>query len=229
MVRALAIKELRETRIEWILGAAWMFVVAMDAMRIPILPESFRVPILPSSQRGEIPFVGAQIASSVGVGMAFIGAALGLRQTVGELRRGTYPLTLHLPLSWRAIFAVKIAVGLALVCGLGAAALGVISIWAATPGHHPSPFEWSMTCSAWRVWFAAPIVYLGGIATGLLPARWFGTRLFPLIAAGALTFALTMLSELGLIEPILFFALAIAAMVVFAIVIDHLIAIRDFA
>ena len=39
-----------------------------------------------------------------------------------------------------------------------------------------------MTGPAFRAWGVLPLVYLGAFASGLRPARWFGTRLFPLAA-----------------------------------------------
>ncbi len=41
-----------------------------------------------------------------------------------------------------------------------------------------------MTEPAWRVWLALPVVYLAAFLSGLLPARWRGVRLLPLVAAG---------------------------------------------
>ncbi len=36
-----------------------------------------------------------------------------------------------------------------------------------------------MTDMAWLVWTVLPVVYLGAFLTGLLPARWLGTRALP--------------------------------------------------
>ena len=65
--------------------------------------------------------------------------------------------------------------------------------WAAVPGHHPSPFEWSMTGRAWRLVFLMPLLYLGAFLSGLRPARWFGTRLLPLVAAAVFLLLLNIL------------------------------------
>ena len=53
---------------------------------------------------------------------------------------------------------------------------------AAAPRTHPGPFEWSMTESALRLWLILPLVYLGAFFSGLRPARWFGSRLLPLLS-----------------------------------------------
>ena len=39
-----------------------------------------------------------------------------------------------------------------------------------------------MTDSAFRVWLRMPLIYLGAFASGIRPARWFGSRLLPLIS-----------------------------------------------
>jgi hypothetical protein len=227
MIRALAMKELRETAWIWLLAAAWIFVVAMDAMRIPLLPEWLRPVVSTEGEGFMIPFVSNQIAVGIGKALGVLGIALGIRQSAGELWTGTYPLLLHLPTSRRKSVGTKIAVGVALVWGLGAAALGALCAWAATPGTHASPFEWGMTEDAWRTWFAAPIVYLGSFATGLMPARWFGTRLFPLLSAVAATVVL--LSAPWPTPLFLFLAAACGIAACYVIVIGHLVAVRDFS
>ena len=68
---------------------------------------------------------------------------------------------------------------------LGCASMPIVlyGAWAAVPGHHASPFEWSMTGPAWRLTILMPLLYLGAFLSGLRPARWFGTRLLPLVAS----------------------------------------------
>ena len=57
------------------------------------------------------------------------------------------------------------------------------------PGTHASPFFWWMTANAWVALGFIAIVYPAAFLTGLRPARWFGTRLLPLAAAGPLAVA----------------------------------------
>jgi hypothetical protein len=52
-----------------------------------------------------------------------------------------------------------------------------------------------MTEPAWRMALLMPLLYLGAFLSGLRPARWFGTRLLPLVAA------VTVLSLLGGVLP----------------------------
>ena len=39
-----------------------------------------------------------------------------------------------------------------------------------------------MTWPAFQVWLLMPLAYLGAFASGIRPARWFGSRLLPLVA-----------------------------------------------
>ena len=84
------------------------------------------------------------------------------------------------------MIAAKLAVGggLYLLCGL--IAILSYAAWAATPGKHASPFLWWMTADAWKAWGVIVIVYLAAFLAGMRPARWFGTRLLPLVAGGVL-------------------------------------------
>lgn len=67
--------------------------------------------------------------------------------------------------------------------------------WAAIPGKHAGPFEWSMTAGAWRNCVLMLAIYLGGFFSGVYPGRWFGTRLLPLIGAGALAAACLLMAD----------------------------------
>jgi hypothetical protein len=230
MVRALAIKELRETAWIWLLAAAWLFAVAMDSMRMPILPEYVRNYLMTRYRpEAQIPFFSGEIATSIAMGMGLFAIALGIRQSAGESWTGTYPLILHLPMARQRLFGVKLAVGLALVWGLGAAALGAICWWAATPGTHGSPFEWDMTAEAWRAWFAMSLVYLGAFATGIWPTRWFGTRLFPLVSACMTAVAILSAASQEMVPTVAFVGAVVLAAAVYAVVIGHQIAVRDFS
>jgi hypothetical protein len=112
--------------------------------------------------------------------------ALGFRQTVGESAAGTYLFLLHRPASRLRLIGTKLAVGLGLYLVCAALPILGYALWAATPGTHAGPFEWSMTAEAWKVWLAVTIVYFGAVLSGIRPARWYGTRLLPLLGAGLL-------------------------------------------
>ena len=186
MWKALFVKELRQS--------LWILLPTLAAYAVFIL-EVTRVSILPSiisGMRGygygpnthEIPFVADQIPTIFVIITGLFATALGLWQAMGESFRGTYGMLLHLPLSRRKSIGFKLVWGAACVLGCGATVLLVLGLWAATPGTHASPFEWSMTWSSWWMLAVLPILYFGAFLSGVRPAHWYGTRLFPLLVAG---------------------------------------------
>ena len=190
MIRALAIKELRE--IAWIVAialAAYGCVVGLiisPAMvrgfgALPMFPTSMRPDIIYAADR-LFPFVQGNFYSHYGVISFVLAAAVGFRQSLGENRHGTYCFLLHRPMERRALFLTRILVGLGLLLFVAALPVLVLGIWAATPGTHPSPFEWSMTFPSWKVWGALTIIYLATFLCGIRQARWRGSRLAPLVA-----------------------------------------------
>lgn len=185
MWKALFVKELRQSLWITLPAAAAYLVFILEVTRVSILPSlinGMRYGYGPNTD--EIPFVGDQIPTNFGIVTGLFATALGLWQAMGESFRGTFGMLLHLPLSRRKTIGFKLAWGAACVLGCGATALLVLGLWAATPGTHASPFEWSMTWSSWWLLALQPILYLGAFLAGIRPSHWFGTRLFPLIAAG---------------------------------------------
>jgi len=134
----------------------------------------------------EIPFLDGSFLTSFCFVSVALAAALGLGQTVSESRWGTWLFLLHRPVSMWQVLAAKLAVGASLYLLCGLIAIFSYAAWAAMPGKHASPFMWWMTANAWKAWGVNAIVYLGAFLAGIRPARWFGTRLLPLAAAGVL-------------------------------------------
>jgi ABC-type transport system involved in multi-copper enzyme maturation permease subunit len=130
----------------------------------------------------DVPFVQDNFSTM----LFFIGAALaitlGFRQSAWEPFQGTALYLLHLPLTRRTIFLTKLLTGIGLLLGCTLLPILIYASWAAMPGTHPGPFEWSMTRPAFQVWLLLPLVYLGAFASGIRPARWVGSRLFPLFS-----------------------------------------------
>jgi uncharacterized membrane protein len=181
MLKALVLKELRET--------AWIALVALLA-HLAFVATYAGYAVLPFSSPSEvlyhIPFLDGSFLTSFCFISVALAAALGLRQTVVESRRGTWLFLLHRPVHVRRVLAAKLAVGggLYLICGL--VAILSYAAWAAMPGKHASPFFWWMTANAWKAWGVIAVVYLGAFLAGIRPAHWFGTRLLPLAAGGVL-------------------------------------------
>jgi hypothetical protein len=172
------------------------------------------LPLPPVSGARVIPFVtGDAIFPFVAVG-AVLAVALALRQTVGELVNNTFEFLLHRPARREALLAVKLATGLGwcVVCTLVPVLL--YAWWAATPGNHASPFQWSMTLPVFRALAVLSVLYLTAFLSGLRPASWFGTRVVPLIGGGMLAvllYAIPWSWGLGLLLLVLVDALIVDA------------------
>lgn len=178
-MRALAWKELREVFGITAIALAFYLSLAVNAMGARVFDW---VPGMPAGTTA-VPFVGGSFTAFFTFISVVFAAALGFRQSAWESSRGTFLFLLHRPLRRETIFLVKLATGVGVLLFCASLPIVVYGAWAAVPGHHASPFEWSMTESIWRLTFLLPLLYLGAFLSGLRPARWFGTRLLPLVAA----------------------------------------------
>jgi ABC-type transport system involved in multi-copper enzyme maturation permease subunit len=185
MIRALVLKELRETRLFAALALGLYFVYVSkltgrwDRLLTPLVGWAPGM----SGEKPDVPFVQGNFLSvyvCIGVALAI---ALGFRQSAWEPNQGTALYLLHLPLSRRAIYLTKLLTGLGLLLLCTLLPVVAYATWAAMPGTHQGPFEWSMTGEAFRSWLLMPLAYLGAFASGIRPARWIGSRLFPLVGA----------------------------------------------
>jgi hypothetical protein len=113
----------------------------------------------------------------LGVTLAVV---LGLRQSAWEGNQETWHFLLQQPLPRHTIILAKLATGVGLVLACSLVPILAYGAWAASPGTHASPFEWSMTWPTFRTWLTFPLVYLAAFATGIRPAQWYGSRLLPL-------------------------------------------------
>jgi hypothetical protein len=171
--RAMAMKELRETRgIALLTLAAYFLLVATLAS-----PWGARMRYIWPPFTSDGAWYGWFI--SISGAMAMI---LGLRQTLGESIPGVYPFLLHRPAGRCWLIGVKLFVGLTLYLLCAVLPILAYGIWAATPGTHPDPFEWSMTMPTWNFWFGMTLVYLGAFLAGIRPGRWYRSRILPLAA-----------------------------------------------
>ncbi len=182
MIKALAIKELRESlgvAILALLGMTWAMTNLMGIGLFGGLPN---VSSMYPGQSG-MAFVTDGFHFFAVLFIGGLAVALGLKQSTVENARGTYHYLLHRPVSRLVIFGTKVAVGVVLTLLLLAGSILCYANWAGTAGNQAAPFEWSMTLSAWKLALVLPLVYLGAFLSGLRPARWFGTRLAPLVSA----------------------------------------------
>jgi len=185
MIRALVIKELKET---WLLMAAaalaygWLLCGLTGwgpaAVETPT-SNMFFIWI----NRWGIPFVDGGFDNTFIVITGLLAITFGLLQSVRESRQATYLFLLHRPWPRWAFFLTKLAVGATIILVISSLPILIYARWAATPGNVPAPFEWSMTGPAWEIWLMMPLIYLGAFLSGLRPARWHATRLLPLAAS----------------------------------------------
>ncbi|MGA2060957.1 MAG: hypothetical protein ABSG67_10780 [Thermoguttaceae bacterium] len=181
MYKALVFKELRET-----IGIAIIAILAYLAgianlIGYTVLPFGM-VRAFPEPIQGAIPFQEREFFGWFMLVSVVFCLALGLRQTVGESRGGTWMFLLHRPISLRKLICIKMAVGVGLYFVVSAMAILIYAAWAATPGTHASPFYWWMTSLTWKVWFLIFPCYFGAFLSGIRPGRWIGTRLLPVPA-----------------------------------------------
>ena len=192
MVLAIVTKELRETRMlaALALGVYAIYVSKLTGHWNHLLTRTIGwLPGL-SGCLPDVPLVQdgfGVVYGTIGFSLAI---ALGFRQSVWELVQGTAPYLLHRPMSRRAIILTKLLAGggLLLMCTL--LPIVIYAGWAAMPGTHPGPFAWSMTAPLVHIWLVMPLVYLGAFASGIRPARWFGSRLLPLVSLAMPAFIL---------------------------------------
>ncbi|HEX4142333.1 MAG TPA: hypothetical protein VHY91_02190 [Pirellulales bacterium] len=189
MMRAIAIKELRETIGIAAIAVALYVAIVTSAAGIDLFQNLADFAGVNLNGGGPIPFIGGEFLSRYQLISAGLAIALAVRQSSWETSRGTYLFLLHRPAPRQMFFAGKIATGLVLLQLTAAIPILAFSVWAATPGTHPSPFEWSMTLPSWRAWICLPMVYCAAFASGLLPGRWRGQRLLPLLAGLMLYFS----------------------------------------
>lgn len=140
------------------------------------------------SRRTEIPFVSDLFSDWFVVVSGVCAIAIGLWQTMRESANSTYLFLLHRPIARNSVIATKLTVGTVLFLVVAVTPTLYFAVWAATPGTHASPFEWSMTLWAWEAICCVSLVYFGAFLSGLWPARWFGSRFFPLLAAIGIAF-----------------------------------------
>jgi hypothetical protein len=178
MIKALAIKELRESlgiTAVAALAMAWLVLACMGRNALYVL-------MYRSYDTNHIAFVGDGFFDWTAIFAGALAVMLGFKQSAWEVHHNTISFLFHRPLSRRLVLAIKLMVGALLVFSVLAVSIVIYGIWAATPGHLPAPFEWSMTLDSWKLACTLPLIYLGAFLSGIRPGRWFGTRLLPLVA-----------------------------------------------
>lgn len=183
MIRAIALKELREVSVFAGLGLLAFLLVATAHMGLnpgwPATPNYY-------------PFLGDSFRFQFGLVAVALAASIGLWQSLGDQWGGANLFLLHRPVSRRQLVGAKLALGLMAYLAVAAVPIVIYAAWARTPGSFAGPFFWSMTSETCETWAAGTAVYLGAFVAGLRPASWFGTRLAPLAAGLIVVFPLAM-------------------------------------
>jgi ABC-type transport system involved in multi-copper enzyme maturation permease subunit len=178
MIKALAIKELRESWGLAVLAALGMLWVVLSGMgRNPL-----QVLIGNQFDTHHIAFIGDDFYGWSWAFLGMLAILLGFKQSAWEVHHNTFYFLFHRPISRRQVLAVKLAIGVLLIAIILTTAILVYGAWAAVPGNLSAPFDWSMTWDSWLLLAVLPLVYLAAFLSGIRPGRWFGTRLAPLAA-----------------------------------------------
>ena len=202
MHRALAIKELRETG--WIALVALLLYATYfhPAMAIRLSPSAGSIGSM-GSMSDRIPFVADGLFTNFVMVTSLLAVALGFRQAVWESVMGTDKFLLHRPIGRTRLVGTKLLTGCSLLLVCSALPILLYGWWAATPGNHASPFEWSMTFPFWQACAVMSMVYLASFLSGIRPGRWYGSRLLPLVGTVAVAMFFSMAPWLSDLEFLL--------------------------
>jgi hypothetical protein len=226
MTTALLYKEFRETLPIAAVGLACLLLVALEAMGYSPLPNWFGGRFI-----GTIPFLGNndRFSSYFHMMAGGLALALGFWHALGDFWGEAHLFLLHRPVQRRSIYATKLLVGVVAYLLCAATPILLYGMWAATPGTHASPFEWSMTLPVWGAWFGMLTIYLGAFLSGLRPGAWVGTRLAPLAAAaGVLAVSTAMWWLSGSLAIAVYIVVLVAADIALAVAILETADARDF-
>lgn len=183
MFRAMAWKEWRQTRMVALIALA-VYGLLITSLVMPSATSDlplFRL-FFDASGLPDIPFVYDNFLGHYLWISLLMAVAIGFQQTLSESGHGTYLFLLHRPASRRWLIGMKLLVGVTTYLACAAIPILVYGGWAAT---HAMLFEWSMTLPHWHVWFVMTLPYLGAFLAGILPGRWYASRLLPLVASAA--------------------------------------------
>lgn len=167
--------------------------------------------------------------------VAAIASVLGLSMSLDDGLRGTWAFALFRPASRRAYIGAKLLVGGAVTLALSVLPVAVYSMWTATPGNVVAPFRWSLLQPAIEACGWSVVVFLGAFLSGIRPAKWWWSRLWPLVSS----VVLGMLFWLASLEPDFppaltataseYWGLCVGMVIVLSISILAVVEERDFA
>jgi hypothetical protein len=164
MLKALVWKEFRE------LLPMGTIAIGVQVLLICYAMNDWRVHHNPGNVAGTFPVL--YIAS-----MVFVLCA-GLWQGAREISQNTYQFLLQRPVTRTSVFGIKVGFG-ALVCIVaGLAPIVLFTAWAQNVVRRDE----DTVSTVWGLCGGAWLIYFGALLSGLWPARWYGSRFYPLLA-----------------------------------------------
>jgi hypothetical protein len=179
-MKTMILKELK-WNLKWALAGFGVYAVCLAALLLA--NHSDRVAIYEHSLDYDIQKVTL-------IGFPAFGLLLGFLQVFFESRRDSWAFLVHRPLSRRGIFWSKVIVGLILYFAAILIPSALFLLWLLQPGGLPVPFEWGVLLSPLSDLMAGVVYYFAGLLVGLRQARWYGSRLWPILAAILVSFLL---------------------------------------
>jgi hypothetical protein len=102
----------------------------------------------------------------------------GLWQGARELSQNTYQFLLQRPVTRTSVFGIKVGFG-ALVCFVaGLAPIILFTVWTQNVVRRDDDSVSTVLGLCGGAW----LIYFGALLSGLWPARWYGSRFYPLLA-----------------------------------------------
>jgi len=123
-----------------------------------------------------------QLNLSLMFGSLVLSIALAFLQILPETSRDRWAFLIHRPATASTLFYAKVAAGLTLYLLATVTPFLSTVLWIRTPGNVAAPFDWGLTESGFA-WIASGVPsFLAGFLTAVRPVRWYGTRVFPILA-----------------------------------------------
>ncbi len=176
-MKAILWKEVREN-LKWAVLGGIAFAVAL-AYSLNQLEQTYRIGSF--SDNGVMNC--RELSTVLLFGPIFIGFALGLLQIVPELKRDQWAFLIHRPVHIKTIFWGKVTAGFLLYFGATILPFSLAAGWTVIPGNYPAPFDFHPLLPGIADILCGAVFYLAGITVALRDARWFGTKLAPVLAA----------------------------------------------
>ncbi|TWT62078.1 hypothetical protein [Rubinisphaera italica] len=184
----LAYKEFRQLLPIQIVGFAIVLLTILGMCGINLLY------FFNSNSHAEIPFYNITTFQLLPVVGTLLAGTTGYWQTLSESMRGTWLFLWHRPVSRMRITLVKLVSGIGLIWLVMVLPMLVYALWAGSKGSIAAPFLWENTLMYWKSCFGLSMIYLSCYLSGLRQARWYGTRLLPVLAVSG-AFLLTTTTE----------------------------------